>query len=206
MKLLFGAGIPLLISGTGLFALVAAILHFYKKAKRTMNSLFGTDDLGKVIAIREEEEANTPKSVSGMTAIYAPQLQKDFPELNRMELQGIAEEHLKDYLSKEKKYTGVHIHKTKIMNYIKASGTCVVVFQSAVLYLTGTKKVQNRFNTHMMYVQDANEYGHATGYSTSCPHCGGAVSDLGRKVCDYCGSEIIPMNIHVWKLHKIEEA
>ena len=58
----------------------------------------------------------------------------------------------------------------------------------------------------MMYVQDANEYGYAKGFSTTCPHCGGAVSDLGRKFCDYCGSEIIPINVRVWELHKIEEA
>ncbi len=206
MGLLFGFGIPLLISGIGLILLVCTILHFYKKAKNTMNNLFGTDDLGQLIQAREDEVANTPKSVAGMTAVYAPSIQKDFPELNLAELKGIAEQHLKEHLSKKKSYAGIRIHRTEIKEYIKRSGTCVIIFQSGVQYLTGTKKVQARYNTHMMYVQDADAYGHADGFSTSCPHCGAAISDLGRKFCDYCGSEVIPINIHVWELHDIEEA
>ncbi|MBQ8548180.1 MAG: hypothetical protein IJ427_06735, partial [Lachnospiraceae bacterium] len=182
------------------------ILYFYKKAKNTMNNLFGTDDLGQLITTRNEEVANTPKSVSGMTAVYAPTIQEDFPELNLVELKGIAEDHLKNYLSNEKKVAGIRIHQTEIKNYTKKSGTCVIVFQSGVQYLTGTTKVQARYNTHMMYVQDAAEYGYTKGYSTTCPHCGGAITDLGRKNCDYCGSEIVPINIHVWELHKIEES
>ena len=205
MELLFGVGIPLLIGATGLILLVCTIWHFYRKAKHTMKNLFGTDNLGQLIEARESEVANTPKSVSGMTTIYSPMIQKDFPELNWVELKGIAENHLKDYL-KEQHFMSVCIHKTEILNYIKQSGTCVIIFQSGVQYLTGTKKVQARYNTHMMYVQDANEYGYAKGFSTTCPHCGGAVSDLGRKFCYYCGSEIIPINVRVWELHKIEEA
>ncbi len=206
MGLMIGFGIPLLIGGIGLILLVCTILHFYKKAKNTMSSLFGTDDLGQLIKTREEEVANTPKSVAGMTAVYAPSIQKDFPELNLAELKGIAEQHLKDYLSKKKNFAGIRIHRTEIKEYIKRSGTCVIIFQSGVQYLTGTKKVQARYNTHMMYVQDADAYGHADGFSTSCPHCGAAISDLGRKFCDYCGSEVVPINIHVWELHDIEEA
>lgn len=206
MGLLFGVGIPFLLSCICLLIVACVILHFYRKAKHTMKDLFGTDNLGQLIETREAEVASTPKSVSGMTTIYAPMIQEDFPELNLVEMKGIAESHLKNYLSKEKHYVSVHIHKTEVLRYIKESGTCVIIFQSGVQYLTGTKKVQNRYNTHMMYVQDANEYGYTKGYSTTCPHCGGAISDLGRKLCDYCGSEIIPINIHVWELHKIEQA
>ena len=205
MGFLLGIGIPLLISGIGLILLVCTILHFYNKAKRTMNDLFGTDDLGQLIETRNEEMANTPKSVSGMTAVYSPLIQEDFPELNLVELKGIAERHLKEFLSGQKGFAGIRIHQTEIKNYTKKSGTCVVVFQSGVQYLTGTTKVQARYNTHMMYVQDAAEYSYTKGYSTTCPHCGGAITDLGRKNCDYCGSEIVPINIHVWELHKIEE-
>ncbi len=199
-------GILLLIGSIALISLVCTIFYFYRKAKNTMNDLFGTDDIKELIETRNEEVANTPKSVSGMTAVYAPTVQKDFPELNLAELQGIAEGHLKDYLSKEKNFASIRIHRTAIKDYIKKSGTCVIIFQSGVQYLTGTTKVQSRYNTHMMYVQDAAEYGYANGYSTECPHCGAAISDLGRKYCDYCGSEVVPINIHVWDLHKIEEA
>ncbi len=199
-------GILLLIGSIAIILLVCTIFYFYRKAKNTMNDLFGTDDIKELIETRNEEVANTPKSVSGMTAVYAPTIQKDFPELNLAELQGIAEEHLKKYLSLEKKFASIRIHRTAIKDYTKKSGTCVVIFQSGVQYMTGTTKVQARYNTHMMYVQDAAEYGYTNGYSTECPHCGAAISDLGRKFCDYCGSEVVPINIHVWELHKIEES
>lgn len=205
MGLIFGLGIPLLVSGIALIMLICTVLHFYRKAKNTMNNLFGTSNIKELIETRNEEVANTPKSVSGMTAVYAPAIQSDFPELNLVELQGIAEKHLKNYLS-NKNYVSIRIHRTAIKDYIKKSGTCVVVFQSGVQYLTGTAKVQARYNTHMMYVQDAAEYGYVNGYSTECPHCGAAITDLGRKFCDYCGSEVVPINIHVWELHKIEES
>jgi len=206
MGLIFGVGIPLLFSGIALILLICTILHFYKKAKNTVNTLFGTDDIKQLIENRNEEVANTPKSVAGMTAVYAPSIQNDFPELNLAELQGIAEDHLKKYLSGEKKFASIRIHRTAIKDYIKKAGTCVIIFQSGIQYMTGTTKVQARYNTHMMYVQDAAEYGFANGYSTDCPHCGAAITDLGRKYCDYCGSEVVPINIHVWELHKIEEA
>ena len=213
MGLVLGLGIPLLIAGIAIILLICTILYFYKKArntvqqaKSTMQSLFGTDDLGELIETRNAEVANTPKSVAGMTAVYAPAIQEDFPELNLAELKGIAEGHLKKFLSDKKNFASIKIHKTEIKDYVKRSGTCVIVFQSGVQYLTGTKKVQARYNTHMMYVQDANEYGHANGFAADCPHCGAAITDLGRKFCDYCGSEVIPINIHVWELHDIKEA
>jgi len=204
MELLLG--IPLLIGSAALIFLICIILHYIRKAKSTMKDLFGTDDIKELIETRNEEVANSPKSVSGMTTVYAPTIQSDFPELNLAELKGIAEGHLKHFLSKEKNVAGIRIHRTEIKTYIKKSGTCVIVFQSGVQYLSGTTKVQARYNTHMMYIQDASEYGYANGYSTNCPNCGAAITDLGRKHCDYCGSEVIPVNIHVWDLHKIEEA
>ena len=79
MGFLLGVGIPLIIGGLGLLALVGTIWHFYKKAKNTMQNLFGTNNLGQLLNERNEEIANTPKSVSGMTAVYAPSIQNDFP-------------------------------------------------------------------------------------------------------------------------------
>lgn len=204
MGTIFGISIPILLLAGGAFALTATIWHFYRKAKSTMRDLFGTDSIRELAKTREEEEANTPKSVSGMTSIYAPQIQDDFPELNLMEMQSIAEKHLKDFLAK-KQFSGVRIHKTSVLKYIKDAGTCVIVFQSGVQYFHVSNKIQSRYNTSMIYVQDADEYGYASGFSVNCPHCGGALTSLGAKICEYCQSEVIPINIHVWELDKIEE-
>lgn len=204
MHLFLFSFIPVLFLAVAILALAGSLWHFYRRAKRTAKDLFGTDSLSTLVQTREAEQANTPKSVSGMTSLYVPQIQKDFPELNWVELKGIAENHLRQYM-KEHNLLSPHIHKTEIRTYLKQSGTCSIVFQSAVQYFSGTKKVQTRFNTHMIYVQDAVEYGVASGLGLSCPHCGGAISSLGAKRCEYCGSEIIPINIHVWELYKIEE-
>ncbi len=205
MGIFLSISVPVILFSVAALILAGTIWHFYKKAKHTMKDLFGTDNIGELVKSREEEEANTPKSVSGMTSLYVPQIQKDFPELNWVELKGIAEDHLKAYLKKQN-FISVRIHKTEILSYIKKSGTCVIVFQSGVEYLTGTKKVQTRYNTHMIYIQDADKYGEGTGFSVTCPHCGGPLTSLGAKFCEYCGSEVVPINIHVWDLHKIEEA
>lgn len=205
MGTILGISIPLLLFAVGAIVLTCTIWHFYRKAKNTMKSLFGTDSISELIETREAEEANTPKSVSGMTTIYAPLIQEDFPELNLIEMKGIAEKHLSEHLKKQN-FSGVRIHKTEVLKYFKRSGTCVIVFQSGVQYFTGSKKVQSRYNTHMMYIQDAIEYGQGTGFAVNCPNCGAAITNLGAKYCEYCGSEVIPINIHVWDLHKIEEA
>jgi len=205
MGTILGISTPILLLAFGAIALTCTIWYFYRKAKRTMKDLFGTDSIRELAKTREEQEANTPKSVSGMTSLYVPQIQRDFPELNWVELKGIAENHLRAHLTKQN-FVSVHIHRTEILSYIKKSGTCVIVFQSGIQYLTGTKKIQTRYNTHMMYIQDADEYGQGTSFSVNCPHCGGALTSLGAKYCEYCGSEVVPINIHVWDLHKIEEA
>lgn len=198
------ASIPFILIAVAILALVGTIWHFYNKAKHTMKNLFGTDDLKQLIETRDRQEAETPKSVSGMTDLYVPLIQKDFPELNWVQLKGMAEKNLLEHIAKEG-YTNPLIHKTSILNYIKKSGTCVVVFQSGVQLFSGEKKIQTRFNTHMMYIQDADKYGHSKGFSVTCPHCGGALTSLGAKYCEYCGNEVVPINIHAWQLDKIED-
>lgn len=200
-----GKGIGFAVLGIAVLALVATIWHFYRKVKRFAQENFGTDDLSRIAAMAEEEEANTPKSVSGMTSLYLPQLQKDFPELNWVEFQELAKSHIKRHLE-EMGRTNVRFHQTVLRDYRKASGTCYVVLQSSVESMQEEKKIQSRFNVTMAYVQDAEKTGNASAYSINCPNCGAAVSALGNKVCEYCGSIIREVNMHIWELEKVEEA
>ena len=203
MGTILGISIPIIIIAAAIFALVGTIWYFYRRAKSTMKNLFGTDNLKELIETREREEAETPKSVSGMTNLYVPLIQKDFPELNWVQLKSMAEDALLQHIAGEG-YTEPRIHKSAILNYYKKSGTCVIVFQSGVQYFEGAKKIQTRYNTHMMYIQDAVTYSQSRGFSVTCPHCGGPLTSLGAKFCQYCGSEVIPINIHVWQVDKIE--
>lgn len=194
------------ILGICLLAFAGTIWYFYMKIKRFARQNFGTDDLQEIIQTQEEMMANTPKSVSGMTSLYLPRLQADFPELNWVQFKSIAQKHLKTYLREELKVTSPQIHQTELRDYRKNAGTCFAILQASVEYFKETKKVQNRFNIIMVYVQDAAKTGHESAYSMNCPNCGAPIVQLGDKVCEYCGSDVVEVNTRIWALDRVEEA
>ncbi len=119
-------------------------------------------------------------------------------------------------------YRQVRIHQTEIARYQKEAGLCIIRLQSAVEYYyqeegaeersgssrqpSGPQKEQNRFNMELIYVQDISKAGDcATAIGATCPNCGAPVTRLGSKFCEYCGTGIIPIDIRVWKLHRIEK-
>lgn len=196
--------IGLAIFGIALLAIVGTIWYFYRKIKRFARVNFGTDNFRQIVETQEELEANTPKSVSGMTSLYLPRLQKDFPELNWVEFRGLAEKYLKEHIENQG-CTQVHIHQTALRDYRKKGGTCYAIIQSSVEFFREEKKNQSRFNVTMAYVQDAEKIGFESAYSINCPNCGAAISTLGNKVCEYCGSIVKEITMRVWELEKIEE-
>ena len=118
-------------------------------------------------------------------------------------------------------YDSVHLHRTEIAQYRKAEGRCIITFQSSLEcfhYTTdlgtgavkdGSKeyKYQTRFNVDLIYIQDRdkveNELDHALGIN--CPNCGAPLSSLGAKVCEYCGTPIVAVNLYAWTFNNIEE-
>lgn len=192
------------ILGFGILVMTGTIWYFYRRIKRFARANFGTDDFSEIARLQEEEEANTPKSVSGMTSLYLPRLQKDFPELNWVEFQELAKGHIKRHLE-EMGRTKIRFHQTVLRDYRKEKGTCFAVLQSSVEFFQEEKKIQSRYNVTMAYVQDAEKTGFESAYSINCPNCGAAVSALGNKVCEYCGSIVKEVNIRVWEFKKIEE-
>lgn len=114
----------------------------------------------------------------------------------------------------------IRIHRTEISQYRKTEGRCIITFQSSLEcyhYITdasqrivdGSKeyKYQTKYNTDLIYIQDRNlvenELDLALG--VTCPNCGAPLSSLGAKVCDYCGTPVIEINIHAWSFSNIEE-
>ena len=114
----------------------------------------------------------------------------------------------------------IHIHRTEINKYRKAAGRCIITFQSALQcfhYITkadknlteGSKKYtyQTKFNIDLIYIQDRNlvenELDNALG--VNCPNCGTPLTSLGAKVCEYCSTPVIEINIHAWSFSDIEE-
>lgn len=114
-------------------------------------------------------------------------------------------------------YRQVKIHQTEIARYQKEAGLCIIRLQSAVEYYHeerpleegsggSPQKEQTRYNMELIYVQDLGKAGeYATAIGATCPNCGAPITRLGSKFCEYCGTGIIPIDIRVWKLHRIEK-
>lgn len=77
----------------GILAIVGYIIYHKvtSKMREISRAAFGTDSLIEGWNRQADELAATPKSVSGMTKIYAPQIQRDFPEFNIEEFKNMAE-------------------------------------------------------------------------------------------------------------------
>jgi len=114
-------------------------------------------------------------------------------------------------------YSNIQIHQTEIANYQKLNGKCVITIQSAVGYLhykmqdgkvlagDQNRKTQTKYNVELVYIQDAELADMDNAVGTTCPQCGAPIKNLGAKYCEYCGTGVTPLNIHVWSLHKFYE-
>lgn len=122
---------------------------------------------------------------------------------------------------KRRVYQDVTIHRTEITNYQKQSGTCVITLQSAVGYLyyaerggsllegSKTLKTQTRYNTEIVYIQDAAKLDKTSinrAVGIICPSCGAPVTSLGRKRCEYCGNLVEPVNHYAWAINRVKQA
>lgn len=111
-------------------------------------------------------------------------------------------------------YENIKLHRTEISNYKKSKGRCIITFQTsaeALHYVTeeggrvieGDKeyKLQTKFDTDLIYIQDRDlvDDTESASFGLTCPNCGGPVTSLGAKVCEYCGSGIVEINIHSWE-------
>ena len=80
------------MEGAGVFLLAAALIFsvvilgvvwtIQRKIRNLSRMACGTDSLLEGLKQQEEEFARTPKSVAGMTSLYLPRIQKDFPEFS----------------------------------------------------------------------------------------------------------------------------
>ena len=79
-------------------AIYIGVLYVRNKVREFSRLAFGTDSVIEGLKKNEMEYANTPKSVSGATKLYMPQIMKDFPEFHLEEMKERAENVLRSYL------------------------------------------------------------------------------------------------------------
>ena len=117
-------------------------------------------------------------------------------------------------------YRDIKIHRTELANYRKRNGRCIVTFQSSLQsFYTKTDRsgkllagnaqlyTQTKYNVDVIYIQDRELVEKETDLSLglNCPNCGAPISTLGSKVCEYCGTPIVELNIYAWTFSNIEE-
>lgn len=67
------------------------------------------------------------------------------------------------------------------------------------------RKIQTRYNMELIYIQDLSKIKDlATAVGVTCPNCGAPITRLGSKFCEYCGTGVTPVDVRVWKLHRVE--
>ena len=213
--------------------------YAYRKIKRKVEdvsqALFGTDSLVEGWNKQADELAATPKSVSGMTRIFEPQIQRDFPDFNLVQFKNKAENMLVSALQAIDSGNVSLIRdaseelKAQVENRIemnRSEGIREVYekirihrteIQSAVEHLHYKKKdgtvvsgdenrlEQTKYNVEVMYIQDEKIAKIDNAVGTTCPHCGAPVTNLGAMYCEYCGLAITPINLKVWTLHRFYE-
>lgn len=195
--------VPIFMIFIVITTIIKRVKDMQRRASDLATTVWGTDDIKEIVNQNDLEVRETPKSVSAMTSVYLPMLQRDFPDLNWDEFKNNAVNELKKHLSMS--YDTFKIHKTEMYRYVKNAGTCTVIFQSSVEYMLDGLKNQTRYNTHMVYIQNGELSGDASAFSTTCPNCGAPISTLGNMKCEYCDSLITPVNVKVWRLLKVEE-
>ncbi len=112
-----------------------------------------------------------------------------------------------DLKSNKESISNFVIHRTVLNSYSNKEGACIITFQSSVEYLKKTKKntikVQDRYNTDLIYVYDEKHINGAYGVSLNCQNCGAPIKELGTKNCPYCETGVIEYTTKVWKVNDI---
>lgn len=75
-------------------AIFAGCMVIRGKIRRFSKAAFGTESLTEGLERQADALAETPKSVSGMTRIFEPQIQRDFPDFNMVQFRNKAENFL----------------------------------------------------------------------------------------------------------------
>ncbi len=121
---------------------------------------------------------------------------------------------------KKEHYKSIDLHRTEISAYQKRNGRCIITFQSSVQYyyyvtdrsgniLDGNKNMltQSKYDIDLIYIQDREVVEDIRDFALgiNCPNCGAPISGLGAKVCEYCSTPIVELNIHAWTFSDVRE-
>ena len=115
-------------------------------------------------------------------------------------------------------YDDVEFHKFAISKYERKDGVATVTVTASIGYyykklkngkiIEGDTKLkkQTRYRCEIIYIYDeAKVSSDAKVLAINCPNCGAAISCLGHKHCEYCGTAIKEVNLKSWEFSSYEE-
>lgn len=194
-----------------LIALIVVILTLYfrirNKARELSEREFGTPNIFKGMAEAKDKFLSEERSVSSMTDLLLPLIEKDFPDFNWEQFRLKVQDKVKEYIAKELGADPDAVHRTVISRYDNKEGLCRIETQTSASYDKDGKHKETRFVTPVIYVQDAMKYDPAKmGLSLNCPNCGAPVTNLGHKQCAFCGTAIKELHERVWHVTQPKES
>jgi len=117
---------------------------------------------------------------------------------------------IEDYKDKKVKFDQIKFHKTVLDHYQNKNGIATMYFQTSLEYYLSfngkrKKKVQDRYKVDFIYIIDSKKvHKKVKSLGLNCPNCGAPITDVGVKVCKYCGSGDIEIVKRVWIFNNIE--
>ncbi len=187
-----------MFSFVSFFIIAVTVFIFITVIRNFSKNTFGNADISKVIR-QEDPNETVPKSLSGMDAVYLPQIMEDFPDFNPTLAKSNVKNKLREVLADKQELT---IHNVVIANYSRANMEKTIYYQAAVQYKEGGILRQKRWCLHYSYVLPRGEGG---TLSANCPNCGGVITSPSQKVCEYCDSLLVNVMGNTWEFTEVFE-
>lgn len=114
-------------------------------------------------------------------------------------------------------YSDIKFHNFALKDYQKKEGLATLTVTASVEYYfkksiadkkrTESKyKKQTRYSCKFIYIYDSSKIKDDIKLlGSNCPNCGAAISSLGHKTCEYCGSAINDVNLKSWAFSSYKE-
>ncbi len=150
-----------------LFTVVLAFCLYLKIRKDLSNvwhGFFGNKSIKEVIANREIQAQETPKTLFGMETISLPYLEKDFPDLNINEIKSMAEDFIIKFLGalENKNGNNLEFNSEKVNSYIVSKindlGSDTVNFNNIKIHKTILNRYEKKDGIATLKLQTALEY------------------------------------------------
>lgn len=111
------------------------------------------------------------------------------------------------------KYDDVVFHRHAIKKYLKSKGIATIETSTTLEYYyynsnkpSNNLKKQTRYTCEFIYIYDETKFEDRQNvFTISCPNCGAPIRGLKNQICEYCMTNVHPINLKLWKMSSYKE-